>query len=40
MQELVIRPATGIRSGRTFTVTIDYAGTPAVATDPDESIEG
>jgi aminopeptidase N len=38
--ELVITPAAGIRSGRTFTVTIDYAGTPAVVTDPDESIEG
>ena len=40
MHELVITPTTGIRSGRTFTVTIDYAGTPAVVTDPDGSIEG
>jgi aminopeptidase N len=38
--ELVITPAAGIRSDRTFTVTIDYAGTPAVVTDPDQSIEG
>ena len=26
--------------GTAFTVTIDYAGTPAVVTDPDESLEG
>jgi aminopeptidase N len=39
-QELVITPPSGLRSGRTFTVTIDYAGTPAVVTDPDQSIEG
>jgi aminopeptidase N len=39
-QELVITPAAGIRSGSPFTVTIDYAGTPQVVTDPDESIEG
>jgi aminopeptidase N len=39
-QELVITPASGIRSGSTFTVTVDYAGTPAVVTDPDESLEG
>src|SRR5262245_45204317 len=39
-QELVITPAAGIRSGRTFTVTVDYSGTPAVVTDPDQSIEG
>ena len=30
----------GHPAGQTFTVTIDYAGTPAVVTDPDESIEG
>src|SRR4051794_10511347 len=29
-QELVITPRSGLRSGSTFTVTIDYAGTPAV----------
>jgi aminopeptidase N len=40
VHELVITPAAGIRTGRTFTVTIDYAGTPAVVTDPDGSIEG
>jgi aminopeptidase N len=38
--ELEITPASGIRSGRFFTVTIDYAGTPQVVTDPDQSIEG
>jgi aminopeptidase N len=40
VHELVITPGTGIRSGQTFTVTIDYAGTPAIVTDPDGSIEG
>jgi aminopeptidase N len=39
-QELVITPAAGILSGRNFTVTIDYSGTPSVVTDPDNSIEG
>src|SRR5262245_28896346 len=39
-QELVITPRSGLPSGSTFTVTIDYAGTPAVVTDPDGSIEG
>jgi aminopeptidase N len=39
-QELVITPQTGIRSGRSFTVVVSYAGVPAVITDPDESIEG
>jgi aminopeptidase N len=39
-QELVITPSTGLRAGRSFTVTIDYAGTPAVVTDPDQSVEG
>ena len=38
--ELVITPGTGLRSGSVFTVAIDYAGTPAVVTDPDEAIEG
>ncbi len=36
----MITPSAGIRSGRSFTVTIDYAGTPQVVTDPDQSIEG
>jgi aminopeptidase N len=39
-QELVITPAAGIPVGRTFTVTVSYAGTPQVVTDPDQSIEG
>jgi aminopeptidase N len=39
-QEPVITPAAGILSGRNFTVTIDYSGTPSVVTDPDNSIEG
>jgi aminopeptidase N len=38
--ELVITPASGITDGSSFTVTIDYAGTPSVVTDPDQSIEG
>src|SRR5262245_50112054 len=40
-QELTVTPRPpGILSGTSFTVTIDYAGTPAVVTDPDGSIEG
>ena len=39
-QELVITPDAGLRAGRTFTVTVDYSGTPQVVTDPDGSIEG
>jgi aminopeptidase N len=39
-QELVITPKRGLRAGRLFTVVVRYAGTPAVVTDPDESIEG
>jgi aminopeptidase N len=39
-QELVITPRTGLRAGRAFAVTVDYAGVPQVITDPDESIEG
>ena len=39
-QELTVNPSQGIRSGTTFVVTVDYAGTPAVVTDPDQSIEG
>ena len=39
-QELVITPAAGLTSGSVFSVVIDYAGTPAVVTDPDQSIEG
>ena len=38
--ELVITPIPGLRAGSSFTVTIDYAGVPAVVTDPDTSIEG
>jgi aminopeptidase N len=39
-QELVITPRSGLRSSSPFTVVIDYAGTPSVVTDPDQSIEG
>src|SRR4051812_38436188 len=39
-QELVITPAAGLPVGRTFTVTVSYAGTPQVVPDPDQSIEG
>jgi aminopeptidase N len=39
-QELVVTPRNGIRSGRAFTVTVDYSGVPAVVTDPDDSVEG
>jgi aminopeptidase N len=39
-QELTVTPRTGLGSGSTFVVTIDYAGTPAVVTDPDQSVEG
>jgi len=39
-QELVITPSAGLPSGSQFTVTIDYAGTPPIITDPDGSIEG
>jgi aminopeptidase N len=39
-QELVITPAAGIPAGQTFSVTVSYAGTPQVVTDPDQSIEG
>ena len=39
-QELIVTPAAGLVQGRTFTVTVAYAGTPLVVTDPDQSIEG
>ena len=39
-QELVVTPAAGLVQGKTFTVTVDYAGQPLVVTDPDQSIEG
>src|SRR5207247_1100897 len=39
-QELVITPGTGLGQGKSFTVTVDYAGQPLVVTDPDTSIEG
>src|SRR3954454_15491250 len=39
-QELVITPRGTLAAGSPFTVRIDYAGTPAVVTDPDGSIEG
>jgi hypothetical protein len=36
----VITPHAGLRAGQAFTVVVDYAGVPAVVTDPDQSIEG
>jgi aminopeptidase N len=39
-QELVVTPASGLVAGRTFSVTVEYAGVPKVVTDPDQSIEG
>jgi aminopeptidase N len=39
-QELVVTPRSGIRNGTSFTVAVEYTGTPAVVTDPDFSIEG
>ncbi len=39
-QELMITPQPGLRAGRPFTVVVQYAGTPSVVTDPDQSIEG
>jgi aminopeptidase N len=39
-QELVITPRSHVNAGTAFTVRIDYAGTPSVVTDPDNSIEG
>jgi len=38
--ELVVTPRSGLQAGRSFTVTVDYAGTPQVVTDPDGSVEG
>ena len=39
-QELVITPDAGIRSGRTFSVEVSYAGVPKAITDADGSTEG
>src|SRR3954454_9137140 len=39
-QELILTPARPLRRGQTFTVVVPYAGTPAVVTDPDGSLEG
>jgi len=39
-QELVVTPAAGLVQGKSFTVAVEYAGTPLVVTDPDQSIEG
>src|SRR6266702_6251373 len=39
-QELVITPHPRLDAGDAFTVVVDYAGVPAVVTDPDQSIEG
>ncbi len=39
--KLVVTPRDGIRTGREFTVTVDYSGSePQVFTDPDSSVEG
>ena len=39
-QELIVTPAAALQQGAAFHVTVDYAGTPLVITDPDGSIEG
>jgi aminopeptidase N len=39
-QELTVIPSRGIRSGKNFTVDIDYSGTPEEVIDPDGSSEG
>ena len=38
--KLVVTPAAGIANNSTFTVKVDYAGTPRNFEDPDESFEG
>ncbi|MFC0505131.1 M1 family metallopeptidase [Micromonospora costi] len=39
-QELVVTPRPKLKTGRTFTVVVRYAGVPGPITDPDGSIEG
>jgi aminopeptidase N len=39
-QELVVTPPSGLPAGEVFTVVVDYAGSPGVVVDPDQSIEG
>jgi aminopeptidase N len=39
-QELTVTPKSGLAAGSAFSVSIDYAGTPSVVTDPDQSVEG
>ncbi|MFF4772364.1 M1 family metallopeptidase [Microtetraspora fusca] len=39
-QELIVTPRPKLKSGQVFTVTVKYAGTPPVITDPDGSLEG
>src|SRR5215203_1071619 len=39
-QELVITPRAGIRTGSTFSVSVEYSGVPEIVVDPDQSIEG
>ena len=38
--KLVVTPAAGIANGSTFTVVVDYSGTPQNFLDPDDSFEG
>lgn len=39
-QELVITPASTVRSGSPFTVAVTYSGVPRPVTDPDGSLDG
>ncbi|WP_067128512.1 M1 family metallopeptidase [Microtetraspora malaysiensis] len=39
-QELIVTPRPKLKSGQVFSVTVKYAGTPPVITDPDGSLEG
>ena len=39
-QELIVTPRKTLGARKTFKVTVDYAGTPTVVVDPDDSIEG
>lgn len=39
-QELIVTPDAGLRRGKPFRVTVDYAGAPLTVVDPDGSVEG